>query len=88
LAERARWVASEVWHPEQRSAFDAKGRYTLEVPYRDDRELLLEILKHGPDVEVLAPDELRAKVHAALARAAAQYAVPQLRIGGAQPGNA
>jgi predicted DNA-binding transcriptional regulator YafY len=64
-AGRARWVGSEVWHPEQRATFDKNGRYTLELPYRDDRELLLEILKHGPDVEVLAPDELRQKTRAA-----------------------
>ena len=68
-AERARWVAAEAWHPDQRGAFDACGRYTLEVPYRDDRELALEIMKHGPEVEVLAPLELRAKI-AGLHRAA------------------
>jgi predicted DNA-binding transcriptional regulator YafY len=64
-AERARWVASEVWHPEQRATLEPNGRYTLEVPYRDDRELLLEILKHAGAVEVLRPDELRAKVRQA-----------------------
>jgi predicted DNA-binding transcriptional regulator YafY len=25
--ERARWVASEVWHPDQKGSFDAEGRY-------------------------------------------------------------
>ena len=70
-AERARWVRSEVWHPEQKAGSDAKGRYLLELPYRDDRELVLEIMKHGADVEVLAPDGLRAKVRDAHARAAA-----------------
>jgi predicted DNA-binding transcriptional regulator YafY len=69
-AERARWVGSEVWHPEQRATLAKDGRYTLELPYRDDRELLLEILKHGADVEVLAPDELRRKVRDAHAAAA------------------
>jgi predicted DNA-binding transcriptional regulator YafY len=69
-AERARWVGSEIWHPDQRGAFDPDGRYTLELPYRDDRELLLEILKHGPGVEVLAPDALRAKVREAHLKAA------------------
>ena len=68
-AERARWVGSEIWHPDQRGVFDSVGRYTLELPYRDDRELLLEILKHAADVEVLAPQELRAKVREAHARA-------------------
>jgi len=69
-AERARWVASESWHPDQRGKFDPAGRYTLELPYRDDRELLLEILKHGAGVEVLAPAELRAKVRDAHVKAA------------------
>jgi len=64
-AARARWVGSEVWHPEQRATFEKNGRFTLELPYRDDRELLLEILKHGADVEVLAPDDLRQKTRAA-----------------------
>ena len=31
-AERARWVASEVWHPDQKGSFDAEGRYLLELP--------------------------------------------------------
>ena len=50
--------------------FDPAGRYTLELPYRDDRELLLEILKHGAGVEVLAPEELRKKVQDEHSRAA------------------
>lgn len=72
--ERARWVASEIWHPEQRGTLEPNGRYTLEVPYRDDRELLLEILKHAGEVQVLAPDDLRAKVRAAHALAAERNA--------------
>ena len=64
-SDRARWVASEVWHPEQRGKLEPNGRYTLEVPYRDDRELLLEIVKHAGEVEVLAPEDLRDKVRKA-----------------------
>ena len=69
-AERARWVGSEVWHPDQRGVFDPSGRYTLELPYRDDRELVLEIMKHGGGVEVIGPPELRKKIHDAHAKAA------------------
>jgi predicted DNA-binding transcriptional regulator YafY len=69
----ARWVASESWHPKQRGAYDGDGSYVLEIPYSDDRELLRDILKHGPDVEVLAPESLREKVKAALAEAVRQY---------------
>lgn len=71
--ERARWVASESWHPEQRSRFEPGGGYVLEVPYADDRELLMDILKFGPDVEVLAPAALRRRVAEALAAAATLY---------------
>jgi predicted DNA-binding transcriptional regulator YafY len=69
-AERARWVAAEVWHPEQKGSFDGEGRYVLELPYRDDREIVLDIMRHGPDVEVLAPATLRAKIRAAHVEAA------------------
>lgn len=60
--ERARWVAAETWHPQQRGAFDADGRYVLELPYADPRELVMDILRHVPEVEVVGPPELRQKV--------------------------
>ena len=63
--ERARWVAAEVWHPDQKGSFDAEGRYILELPFRDDRELVQDILRHGGDVEVLSPTALRRKILAA-----------------------
>jgi predicted DNA-binding transcriptional regulator YafY len=68
--ERARWLAAEVWHPDQKGTVEKDGHYVLELPYRDDRELVLDILRHGAEVEVLAPAELREKVrrmHAAAA---------------------
>ncbi len=71
--QRARWVAAEEWHPQQRASFDEAGRYVLEVPYSQDPELLMDILKHGSDVEVLEPPELRARVATQLAAAAEQY---------------
>ena len=72
--ERARWVASEAWHPQQRSSFDREGRYVLEFPYSDHRELVMDILRHGPEVEVLAPEALRLKVQETLRAALEQYA--------------
>jgi predicted DNA-binding transcriptional regulator YafY len=61
-AERARWVAAEHWHPEQERAFLDDGGYQLRVPYSNDPELIMDILKYGPDCEVVAPGELREKV--------------------------
>jgi proteasome accessory factor C len=50
--ERARWVADERWHPKQVGQFLTDGRFELRIPYRDPRELILDILRYGPDVEV------------------------------------
>ncbi len=71
-AERARWIAAEVWHPDQVGTFEADGRYVLELPFRDDRELVLDILRHGSAVEVLSPAGLKRKVRDEHAAAAAQ----------------
>lgn len=65
-AERARWVSREVWHPQQRSEFDEFGRYVLQLPYSDDRELVMDILRHVPEVEVLQPEELRLRIRGLL----------------------
>jgi len=54
-ADRARWVADEHWHPEQQSQWLNDGRYQLRIPFNDHRELLMDILKHGAEVEVVAP---------------------------------
>jgi predicted DNA-binding transcriptional regulator YafY len=56
---RARWVAHERWHPDQRGEFQPDGNYVLELPFADPRELAMDILKYGADVEVLAPASLR-----------------------------
>lgn len=60
--ERARWVAAEQWHPEQKGEWDAQGHWVLQIPYSDDRELVMDILRHTPEVEVLAPAGLRDRV--------------------------
>ncbi len=70
---RARWVARERWHPEQRGRYDAEGRYELRIPYADDTELVLDILRYGPDVEVLSPAELRNRVRECIREASALY---------------
>lgn len=60
--ERARWVSRECWHPKQQSEFDEEGYYVLRVPYSDDRELVMDVLRHVPEVAVLAPASLQAHV--------------------------
>lgn len=58
----SRWVANEEWHPAQSGEFDADGRYILTVPYADPTELIMDILRQGHHVEVLAPAELRREI--------------------------
>jgi predicted DNA-binding transcriptional regulator YafY len=72
-AERARWVADERWHPQQSGQFETDGRYTLEIPYRDDRELVMDILRHGAEVEVIRPAALREAVKKELSKALGLY---------------
>lgn len=72
-AYRARWVADEIWHPEQRSRWLEDGRYELSIPYSRDTELVMDILKHGAEVEVIAPVDLREAVKKQLDRAGSQY---------------
>lgn len=59
---RARWVAKERWHRDQEGRFLDDGSYELRVPYSNALELIMDVLKYGPDVEVLEPPELREAV--------------------------
>ena len=57
----ARWVASEQWHPQQIGEWRNDG-YHLSLPYSDSLELVMDILRYGEDVEVIAPPALREQV--------------------------
>ncbi|MBU3585968.1 YafY family protein [Polynucleobacter sp. AM-26B4] len=70
----SRWVSGESWHPEQRSHFEKDGSYVLEFEYSQDPELIMDILKHGDEVEVLAPADLKKKVISKLENSLKKYA--------------
>jgi predicted DNA-binding transcriptional regulator YafY len=59
---RARWVSKEIWHQDQQGEFQDDGTYVLVVPYSDERELMLDILRQGSEVEVVGPRGLRERV--------------------------
>jgi len=69
----ARWVAYEQWHPRQNGQYEIDGGYVLEIPYSDPRELIMDILKYGPDVEVIAPEALRKQIAVQLQQARERY---------------
>ena len=70
---RARWVAAEQWHPDQRGSVLPDGSYQLDVPYSIETELVMDILRHMPDVEVMGPPALRTKVRDKLKAALAAH---------------
>lgn len=74
--ERARWVADEQWHPQQEGNRLEDGSYELSIPYRDARELVMDIMRHGAGVEVIAPEQLRNEIREQLRLAAERYTEP------------
>jgi proteasome accessory factor C len=59
---RAKWVADESWHPRQEGKWLDNGGYQLSIPFNDSRELIMDILKYGMEVEIMAPEFLREAV--------------------------
>jgi predicted DNA-binding transcriptional regulator YafY len=73
--EAAAWVSREEWHPAQRIEFLPDGRWRLQLPYVDDTELLMDLLRHAGQVEVVAPAALREAYAQRLRQAAAALQV-------------
>lgn len=71
--ERSQYVSKEVWHRNQKATWDSDGSYILEIPYSNDQELVMDLLRHGAEVVVLAPPELLRKVQDALGAAVKRY---------------
>jgi predicted DNA-binding transcriptional regulator YafY len=62
----ARIVSREQWHPKQQGKTNPDGTYTLSIPYSHDQELIMDILRWGPDAEALEPPDLRSKINSLL----------------------
>ena len=72
-AEAARWASEEQWHRDQTGQWLGDGSYLLTFPYGQSRELVMEILRYGSDVEVQGPPALRQQVAEVLQAGAARY---------------
>jgi predicted DNA-binding transcriptional regulator YafY len=79
----AQWISREQWHPDQRGRWLDDGRYEFEVPFSDETEIAMDILRQGDRVEVLGPESLVAEVRRRLQAAAAQYRRPDAAPGAA-----
>ena len=65
-AEAAQWVAQEEWHPQQQAKPQADGSLRMRIPYSDSTELVMDVLRHGPNVRVVSPPELVEEVRTQL----------------------
>ena len=58
----SKWVAKEQWHSEQKLSYLNDGSLFLEIPYNNDTELVMDILRYGENITVLSPDSLQEKI--------------------------
>lgn len=72
-ALRAQWVSHETWHPKQIGKYLNDGSYQLEIPYKHSEELVMDILRYGPDVKVVSPDSLQFEIKKKLRETLAIY---------------
>ena len=72
--QAAQWASREEWHPAQQGRWLDDGAYEMRLPYVDATELLMDVLRQGPEVRVTAPPELVQAVRNRLREAGALYA--------------
>jgi predicted DNA-binding transcriptional regulator YafY len=72
-AHAARWVADEHWHSKQQGQWLDDGRYQLRLPYSNPKELLMDVMRYGPDAEIVEPSSLRAEARILLQLALSAY---------------
>lgn len=64
--EVASWVSKEQWHSKQNVSYLKDGSLFLEVPYNNDIELIMDILRYGENITVLSPESLRERIKSIL----------------------
>ena len=72
-AQAAQWASREEWHPQQQGRWLEEGSWEMTLPYVDDTELVMDLLRQGEQVRVAAPPELVQAVRARLRAASAMY---------------
>ena len=72
--QAAPWIAQEQWHDEQQGRRLADGSWELKLPYVDQTELVMDVLRQGEQVQVVEPAALRDAVRKRLTLALSAYA--------------
>lgn len=71
--QAAPWISREEWHPEQEGRWLNDGSYEMKLPYVDETELVMDVLRQGEQAKVLAPPALVQAVRRRLQAGAQQY---------------
>lgn len=71
--QAAQWISREQWHPQQVGQWRDDGRYELRLPFVQETELVMDILRHGAEVTVLSPPTLVKRIREALGSALGLY---------------
>jgi len=74
--QAAPWISREAWHPQQQGRWLDDGGYELKLPYVDETELVMDVLRQGEQARVLAPPKLVQAVRERLEAGARQYQDP------------
>jgi predicted DNA-binding transcriptional regulator YafY len=69
----ARYIVAERWHANQMQILEPSGHLILKVPFSNQQELVMDILRHGPDVQVLEPQSLKHQIKVRLKDALERY---------------
>ena len=72
-AQAAQWISREQWHPQQQGRWLEDGRYELKLPYVQETEVVMDVLRHGAEVTVMSPASLVKRVRESLSAAANLY---------------
>jgi len=71
--KRARWIRNQIWHQDQKVIQLDDGSLELSFPVASFMEVEMQVLSHGPDVEVVAPESFRELIKTAALRIAGVY---------------
>lgn len=72
-AQAAQWISREQWHPRQEGRWLEDGGYELRLPYVQEFEVVMDILRHGSQVVVKSPASLARRVRQTLDDTLARY---------------
>jgi predicted DNA-binding transcriptional regulator YafY len=65
----AQWVSQEQWHAEQQGRWTEDGRWELKIPYTDENELVMDLLRHSGHVRIDSPLSLKSRLRERLEQA-------------------